>query len=100
MLLGEPHELSTLCFSLQHFLPPTPDINVRHVLVTGWSSIKSYWHAAAQSLMKFLARVLRVVQEELARRELVAVDGFELPHLLHQLVGTKGVHKTERPCKQ
>lgn len=54
----------------------------------------------ARSLVEFLAGVLGVVQEELARSELVSVDCFKLPHLLHQLVGTEGVHETEGTCRQ
>lgn len=54
----------------------------------------------ARSLVKFLAGVLGVVQEELTWSELVSVDRFELPHLLHQLVGTEDVHETEGACKQ
>lgn len=41
-----------------------------------------------------------MIKKELARRKLIAVDRFVLPHLLHQLVGTKGVHEAERSCKQ
>lgn len=53
-----------------------------------------------QSLVKLLARILSVVQEELAWSELVPIDGFILPHLLHQLVGTECVNKAERTWKK
>lgn len=62
--------------------------------------MKSYWHMVGQSLVKFLAGILCVIQQELAWCELIPVDGFKLPHLLHQLVRTEGVHETERSWKR
>lgn len=50
--------------------------------------------------MKLLARILSVVQEELAWSELVPIDGFILPHLLDQLVSTECVNKAERTWKK
>lgn len=52
-----------------------------------------------QSLVKPLAGILSVVQQELAWSELVPIDGFILPHLPHQPVSTKCVNKAERTWK-
>lgn len=41
-----------------------------------------------------------MIQKELAWCKLIPIDGFKLPHLLHQLVRTEGVHETERSWKQ
>lgn len=51
------------------------------------------------SLVEPPAGVFSVVQQELARRELVPVHGFVLPHLLHQFVCAKGVHEAEGTWK-
>lgn len=59
---GEPHELSTERFFFFSTFASTRDINVRHILAAGWSSMKSYWHMVGQSLVKFLAGILCVIQ--------------------------------------
>lgn len=41
-----------------------------------------------RSLVEFLAWAVGVVQQQLARRELAAVDGLVLPQLVHQLLGS------------
>jgi len=52
-----------------------------------------------RSLVEFLARAVGVVQQQLARRELAAVDGLVLPQLVHQLLGSVGVCVPEGTCR-
>lgn len=68
--------------------------------MAGWCLVKRFWHVVNRSLVEPLARILSVVQKELARSELVPIDGFILPHLLHQLVCTECVNEAERTWKK
>lgn len=45
--------------------------------------------------MELLAGVLGVVQQKLARGELISISVLVTAHLLDQFIGSEGIHKAE-----
>lgn len=67
----------------------------RKSLKLQWSS-NGTWRL--KSLVKFLAQILCVIEQQLTRRKLVPKDLLKPSHLLHKFVCAKAVHKPEGSC--
>lgn len=52
-----------------------------------------------RSLVEFLVWAVGVVHQQLARRELAAIDGFVFPQLVHQLLSSVRVCVPEGTCR-
>lgn len=71
---------------------PPSSLRARRGLTCQWMK------AQTSSLVEFLAGVLGVVKQQLARRELAPVDSLIFPHAVHQPLGPIVVCEPEGAC--